>query len=91
MRAFNLVHGDAAGGFAAAIRADQRGIALSLADQRLASRRHSAPNRSFLRRLETLARLLAPPRAHGTGKRAGPPQRTPHPPSALLIKHECGR
>jgi hypothetical protein len=55
MRAFNLVHGDVAGGFAAAIRANQRGIALSLADQRLASRRHSAPNRSFLRRMETLA------------------------------------
>jgi len=44
----------------AAIRADQRDVALSLAHERLATRPRSAPNRRFLRHAEVIA---ARPRA----------------------------
>ena len=40
----------------AAVRAGQRGVALSLAHERLATRPRSAPNRRFLRHAEAIAR-----------------------------------
>ena len=39
----------------AAVRAGQRGVALSLAHERLATRPRSAPNRRFLRHAENIA------------------------------------